>query len=118
MRLEKPFILVATVTVLLLAACSKDNDDEDKIPGILDRRASPALLPVPSCEDTADDGRFEIWNSSEDSLVLSARTLIRPVGLYEPGYRASIRPAPGPCRKSRSVPAHAVLPRAQDQTTA
>ena len=66
---------------LLAFACNK-RDDEVAWPKI-----TPALLRVPSCGDTTDDGIFETWNSTEDSLVfMSATGNTMPSSLAVPGY--------------------------------
>jgi hypothetical protein len=66
---------------LLLLACNKHND-EFKQPKI-----TPALLREPSCSDTTDDGIFETWNSTEDSLILPGPTHYSvPDSLVVPGY--------------------------------
>ena len=82
-------LLLLTATVLVLAACSR-NDDEN-VAEIFRRRVTPSELPVPSCADTNDDGKFESWNSAEEYLIHVARTVIKPPQTFVTGFIRDIR---------------------------
>lgn len=80
--------LTLVAALLTLASCSKDDEDT---PEIFRRRVAPSELPVPSCDDTTDDGKFEVWNNAEDHLMLVAKTVLKPSGTHVPGFISDIR---------------------------
>lgn len=90
------FSLAGAAALFFLVSCSKETQDDT--PEVFRRRVAPALLPVPSCNDTTDDGKFETWNSSEDSLILFGRSKIFPAGTHVPRIASNIRIA------NRSIP--------------
>jgi hypothetical protein len=66
---------------LLLLACNKHDDEAGQW------TITPALLRDASCSDTTDDGIFETWNSTEDSLMFpGSGNDIMPASLVVPGY--------------------------------